>query len=201
MVHCVFISSDKQAKNFMAQIDPAKVQCEEQPKSAVELPNDFDRLWAQTEPEVRKVAARILGRGMEDDAVQNVAYIMWTRLSSGRQFGPAQFAAYACTVARHQAIRDIRVAERHRNVLRTLLSRAPVSLSAESEAVLRVLNDELRSVVQSLPEPERTAVILQMRGRRLRQIAEALGISKSSAERIVERAIGFVSQTYEQEKV
>ena len=121
-------------------------------------------------------------RAAAEDITQDVFVQLWERPDAyDPDRGPLR--AWLCTVARRRAI-DLRRRATTRERYAPILAQqyAPVR-SAEDDAVNAVVVNSVRSAVQSLPEPHRSAIVLAYyRGLTYREVAEALAIPEGTAK-------------------
>lgn len=147
----------------------------------------FGRLALALAPTARRVARAILGNAEEaDDAVQDGLLSAWRaidRYDPARPFRPwlLRIVANAATDARRR-----RTARRAVDLAPDLASGSP---SPERQAGRALLGDRLRAALATLPERQRTAVVLfDVEGWSHAEIAEFLGVAEGTVRSDVFRA-------------
>jgi len=189
-----------------------------QPESALS-PDDRDLIDAVRQGDTRRFAVwydlwyepawRFARRFVDDDAaahdvVQDVFLAIWGRRAAWTVQGTLQ--AYLFGAVRHRALN----ARRHDRVVDHALGRgdadtahveapgmsrpldAPDTLLAESE-----LADAMRRAVESLPERQRTAMVLRWdSGLANVEIAAVLGVGEAAVSRLIARATDTLRETW-----
>lgn len=143
----------------------------------------FRALVAPHLPLAYRIAARIAGPALAEDAVQDALAIVHEKL--GRYRAEASFAGFVCAItARHAA--TLARSERRR---RTHEERAPERRRADTPeeiADARRLAEVVRDALAALPAKRREAVVMRLEaGLAYADIATTLGTSEESARVLV----------------
>jgi RNA polymerase sigma factor (sigma-70 family) len=142
----------------------------------------FERIYARHAPRLYRVARRLVGNELAEDALQDVFVHTWSRLSQFR--GDAQFGTWlhrlAINILLRQATTTRRMAARlsDGNVERIYTSGPHHASRIDVSTALARLSEELRAVV----------VLHDMEGHTHEGIADLLGISISASKMRLHRA-------------
>jgi len=145
----------------------------------------FEDLLARYRRPVLNFVYRLLGDAAEaEDVAQEVfvrAYRHFGELDPRREASPWLF-----TLARNAAIDRLRYRQRHPT---EPLDSAPEPASVSREVETRELGDQIAAAIQSLPEDQRTAVVLaEYHSLSYAEIAEIIDCSVKSVESRLYRA-------------
>ncbi|MFT5290930.1 MAG: RNA polymerase sigma-70 factor (ECF subfamily) [Planctomycetota bacterium] len=146
-------------------------------------PTNIDIDWLLSESDwIRRLARRLLGEGPDAD---DLAQETWTRALKTKRHGP-QSRGWLATIVRNLVSERFRATERRR--AREEMAARPESDGAQSLEGAQLRRD-LLDLVLSLPEPERTALVLRsIDGLAYEEIASKEGISVVAARKRVSRA-------------
>ncbi len=156
---------------------------------------DFEAMYAEYSPRIRRYLARLLGPGEADDAAQDVFVKASRALDQFR--GESSLATWLYRIATNPAADRARGPE-YRASLRTseiddaepgCASLASHELSAERQAIRDEMSGCVQSVLAELPEAYRTVLALsEMEDLKDREIAEVLGITREAVKIRLHRA-------------
>jgi len=146
---------------------------------------DFEELLARYRRPVLNFVYRLLGDATEsEDVAQEVfirAYQHWNEFDPRRKVSTWLFA-----LARNAAIDRLRYRQRHPV---EPLDSVPEPATVSREVETRELGDQIAAAIQSLPEDQRTAIVLaEYHGLSHAEIAEVMHGSEKSVESRLYRA-------------
>jgi RNA polymerase sigma-70 factor (ECF subfamily) len=150
--------------------------------------DEFTAAFARHGRTLWLLAAAWVGRGDAQDLVQEAARVAWQKrheVSAGSQFG-----AYLAQIVRHVG------ANWRRKVRPTATEAQPEPFARDSVPTLRLfdadrmgLSDEVAAALQSLPAPQRAALLLHVVGElSFAEIAEMLEVNENTATSHARRA-------------
>jgi len=158
---------------------------------------DFEALYADVFPSLFRYCTRLTG---DADAAEDVAQEAFVRLlTRGVEGHPTAIRVWLFRVATH-LIRDrYRVSENRKRLLETY----PVTPSGMPDPDARVEVEEevggVRSALESLPERDRTMLLMREEGFSYREIGEAVDVLPSSVGTLLARAQKRFAEAYEGE--
>ena len=151
-------------------------------------------LWARYSPSVGRVLAKALGPTLEvEDLTQEVFLRVFGRLPSLRD--PSALRAFVLAVAMNVLKWELRRRWIGRRVSLSGTGKLPDIESTSADAEARHALQRCYRILDSLPTKERMAFVLRyMEGMTIDEVAEALGVSISTAKRWVGRGGAKVAQ-------
>ncbi len=165
---------------------------------------DFEAIYAEYSPRIRRYLARLLGPAEADDAAQDVFVKASRALDQFR--GESSLATWLYRIATNTAADRARGAE-HRASLRASeiddaesggASLPSQELSAERQAIRDEKSGCVKSVLAELPESYRTVLALsEMEDLKDREIADVLGITREAVKIRLHRARAALRQRLE----
>jgi RNA polymerase sigma-70 factor, ECF subfamily len=151
-------------------------------------------LWARYSPSVGRVLAKALGPTLEiEDLTQEVFLRVFGRLPSLRD--PSALRAFVLAVAMNVLKWELRRRWIGRRVRLSGTGELPDIESTSADAEARHALQRCYRILDSLPTKERMAFVLRyMEGMTIDEVAEALGVSISTAKRWVGRGAAKVGE-------
>ena len=151
-------------------------------------------LWTRYSPTVGRVLAKALGPTLEiEDLTQEVFLRVFGRLPSLRD--PSALRAFVLAVAMNVLKWELRRRWIGRRVRLSGTGRLPDIESTSADAEARHALQRCYRILDNLPTKERMAFVLRyMEGMTIEEVAEALGVSISTAKRWVGRGGAKVAE-------
>ncbi len=165
---------------------------------------DFDAIYAEYSPRIRRYLARLLGPGEADDAAQDVFVKASRALDQFR--GESSLSTWLYRIATNTAADRARGAEYRASLHASEVDSsesgcaalAVQELSAERQAIRDEMSGCVRSVLAELPEGYRTVLALsEMEDLKDREIAEVLDITREAVKIRLHRARAALRQRLE----
>ena len=146
----------------------------------------FEQLVAQTSGDLYRLAARLTGDLAEaDDVLQTTWLRAFEALRAGTFRGESRLETWLYRIVTHAAF-DSRRSLRRRE---RLAERDPEPKQAPERMEANVELGELRTALQSLPEDQRTALVLkELQGLSGREVAEVMERTEGAVEQLLVRA-------------
>lgn len=151
-------------------------------------------LWTRYSPSVGRVLAKALGPTLEiEDLTQEVFLRVFGRLPSLRD--PSALRAFVLAVAMNVLKWELRRRWIGRRVRLSGTGKLPDIESTSTDAEARNALQRCYRILDSLPTKERMAFVLRyMEGMTIEEVAEAIGVSISTAKRWVGRGAAKVAE-------
>ncbi|MFA5056788.1 MAG: sigma-70 family RNA polymerase sigma factor [Opitutaceae bacterium] len=152
-----------------------------------DLHEDFRRLYARHEPELRAFVRACLPRaGDVDEVLQAVSLVAWKKLASLED--AEQFPRWACLIARYEVLKFRRTKARDRLVLDEDIVATLAEEGVEEMPVRKRQLDALELCLEKLPSARRQlAVTAYAPGTSIRELAAGLGRSEGSLYQLLAR--------------
>ena len=155
--------------------------------------DDIERLYVAEHRRLERVAAGKVGSSHAADVVHDVFMALWSRGGHEPQAAPvAVSAAYLTGATRFAAINHYRAERRRTALLRRMTEEQYAAAPLPPDHILAARQDlaRLREAVAALPERTRQVFLLNRAHQcTYDEIAAALGISYSTVEREIARAL------------
>lgn len=157
----------------------------------------FNRLVFAHGPRVRAIARRYLGNSADaEDVAQEVFWRIWRNAGRWR-LGKARFSTFLYRVTVNLCIDSARRRGRFRASLEEAGDVPDSGASAEDEIAERQTLRTMRSVIATLPDRQRMALILSVQQELAsREIAAAMNISEGAVEQLLVRARRTLREAY-----
>ena len=132
------------------------------------------------------------GDNNPDDLVQEAFAKLWNNCE---KVPPEKARAFLFTVANNQMLNEL---EKKKTVLNHRYQESPKDQTTESPEYVMEENeymDRLQNALESLSEPQRVAFMLnRVEGKRHKEIAEMLGISRKAVEKRIYSALAILQE-------
>ncbi len=152
---------------------------------------DHERLFRTIHPPLHRYLYRLTGDADVADDVAQEAFVRLSRVTLDEADARPWLFKVATNLVRDRA----RKAERHRrlepDVPRPSASRSPEENAERAETVARV-----RAVLRSLPERDRTMLLMREEGFRYEEIARVVGVATASVGTLLARAGRRFAEAY-----